>query len=127
MFNAACDTKQHHLLTETTTMAHDPRPQASIRTTSGADQTEPVGPYVDRSLTKRNPANDDAPASYSPEKSGSTTLGEIVVYDKPGTDHTPGDQGATVPPHSPNSWTPGRDYYKNNGMVGQDFTQNQGG
>lgn len=103
---------------------HDPRPQATIRTTGGSASTEPRGAYVDQSLTRRNvqPTADE----IVPARSGSTTLGEITVYDPPGVNHEPGDQGAEVPAHSPNSWQPDRDYYANGGMVGQDFFNNQG-
>lgn len=89
-----------------------------------ANETAFPGPYVDQSLTKRNPSHAVPPMGDTPAKSGSTTLGEVTIYDVPEVDHEPGDQGATEPPHSPNSWKPGRDPYKNNGMVGQDFMKN---
>jgi hypothetical protein len=106
--------------------ADPPAPQAALENKGGAAQTRPafIGPYVDQALTTRNP-----PATTIPDvpvKSGSTTLGEITVYDPPGVDHTPGGQGATTPPHSPNSWRPGRDPYKVDGMPGQDFLKNAG-
>ena len=53
-----------------------------------------------------------------------TTLGEIKVYDKEGTNHNPGDQGAEAPANAPNSWKPGRDLYANEGAVGQEFLNN---
>ncbi len=50
-------------------------------------------------------------------------------------DFTPGDQGAVPPPHAPNSWPieddaagipRSRDAYREGGMIGQDFLDNQG-
>ena len=81
------------------------------------------GPYVDPAITKAAPplgafgsntptaapnpegtvpdaSPADAPGS---EPSGSTTLGEVKVYDTPEVNHEPGDQGAVPPPHSPNN------------------------
>ena len=103
---------------------HDPRPQATIRTSGGSLATEPRGAYVDQGLTKRN--DSPTPDAILPARSGSTTLGEVTIYDIPTVNHEPGDQGAVVPPHSPNSWTPDRDYYTIDGMPGQDFFKNQG-
>ena len=85
-----------------------------------------------------------------PARSGSTTLGRVTIYD-PVTpqgvdlvDFEPGDQGAQPPPYSPNSWeiedqtinegvdgaqstqSRSRDYYRNGGMIGQGFLNNQG-
>lgn len=102
---------------------HDPRPQNVIRTSSGTNATEPVNAYVDQSLTKRNIDNGDVEEAL-PARSGSTTLGEITVYEKEGTNHEPGDQGATPPANAPNYMAPGRDLYANNGAVGQGFVNN---
>jgi hypothetical protein len=118
---------------------HDPRPQASIRTTSGTGETEPTGPYVDKSLTQRNPVNADPDAPFPPS-SGSTTLGDVrPVY---ASDHATEivkdaaiDNDPSDVPNSPNSWQiedvngvpRSRDYYRNDGMIGQDdFLKNQG-
>lgn len=122
--------------------SHDPRPQARIRTTSGTNQTEPVGAYVDRSLTKRNIDNGVVEEAHPP-RSGSTTLGDIRNFyaadaktEIENTDAATENVGVTPPPNSPNSWAieddadgipRSRDYYRNDGMHGQDFLKNQGG
>lgn len=91
-----------------------------------SNETARPGPYTDTSLTRRNVTNDDAPTP-TPARSGSTTLGGVTVYEVAGTNHEPGDQGATTKPHSPTAWAPGRDPYANGGAAGQDFLNNQGG
>lgn len=119
---------------------HDPRPQARIRTSSGANNTEPVGPYVDRALTRRNVDN-GVVAEPLPPRSGLTTLGGIRNFyaedaAKEIDSEVPAENvGVTAPPHSGNSWKiaddaagvpRGRDYYRNGGMHGQDYLGNQG-
>lgn len=101
-------------------MAEDLRPQAEIVTTQEPNAPAFRNAYVDPALTTRAVTNDDAPASYDPPAGGSTTLGGVTVYEKAGTDHEPGDQGAEKVPHAGNKWKPGRDLYANNGSVGQD-------
>lgn len=100
-------------------MAEDLRPQAGIETVKGDDRVAHANAYTDPALTTRQVTNDDAPESYDPPKSGPTTQGGVTVYEKEGTDHEPGDQGATPVPHAGNNWKPGRDLYANNGSVGQ--------
>lgn len=101
-------------------MSEDLRPQAEIVTTKGSDETQHRNAYVDPALTKRNVTNPDAPASYDPAPSGSTTLGGVTVYEKAGTDHEPANDAVVKVPAAGNSWRPGRDLYANNGSVGQD-------
>lgn len=109
-----------------------------------ANETAHAGPYVDQSITKRNVDNEAAGLTVPtpvPARSGATTLGETKIYetvDQAGAslvNHEPGDQGAQAIPHSPNSWAieddadgfpRSRDPYRNNGMTGQDFFDNQG-
>lgn len=92
-----------------------------------ANETAHAGAYVDQALTRRNVTN-PSPDAIVPELSGPTTLG-------PDTHSNAGDARveptienptAEVPPHSPPAWTPGRDYYANEGMAGQEFFDNQG-
>jgi hypothetical protein len=110
------------------TNPNDPRPQAKIETVSSNNLTAARGAYVDTSLTRRNGSS--TPDAILPLKSGSTTLGNIRRFYAENRaeeiDATVGDQGAVVPPHSPVAWKPGRDYYKIDGMVSQDFYKNQG-
>lgn len=101
-----------------------PSPQDNIENVSGTNRTAFIGPYTDRALTVRKPPAQTI--ADVPAKSGSTTLGDITVYDIPTVDHDPGDQGATQPAASGNKWVSGRDPYKNSGMVGQTFFNNQG-
>ena len=120
---------------------HDPRPQAKIRTTSGTNATEPRNAYVDQSLTKRNIDNGDVEEAHPP-RSGSTTLGDIrPVYANDAKTEIQNTAAATENanvdplPNSPNSWAieddeqgipRSRDYYRNEGMHGQDYLNNQG-
>ncbi len=118
-----------------------PSPQRSIQTTTAANQAARVGPYTDASLTTRN-AEETAAASDLPPGSGSTTTGGIrPVYANdqlPETENVAAE-GDNVdvdpPPHAPNKWARGtdangnrisRDPYRNNGMVGQTYLENQG-
>jgi len=82
-----------------------------------------TGPYTDPNITFRNPPSQTIVPT--PAKSGPTTLGGVTVYDAAGTNHEPGAQGATKPANAPLGWQPLRDPYRNNGMVGQDFFNNQ--
>lgn len=116
---------------------HDPRPQASIRTVAGTGTQEPTGPYVDKSITKRNIVQDAPPVS--PPKSGSTTLGSVRgVYAEDGVteiakDASIDNSAAVAPPHSPNSWKietidgipRSADPYRNSGLIGRDYLDNQ--
>ncbi len=84
-----------------------------------AQQARP-GPYVDQSLTQRGPYTQDGDP-VTPAPSNANTTGQTSVYDVAGTDHTPDNSDAPAVPAAPASWKPGRDPYKNQGMVGQDF------
>lgn len=90
------------------------------------EQARP-GPYTDVSLTRRNVTNPTA-VPQGPARSGSHTQGNIRRFyaedQVQEVDSTPTND-VDPPPHSPNHWAFGRDYYKNNGMVGQDFMRNQ--
>lgn len=77
------------------------------------------GPYVDTAITFRGPFT-PVVITPTPAKSGSTTLGGIVVYDKSGTVKT-GFSHTDKAASPPLAWRRGRDPYANNGMVGQDF------
>lgn len=101
---------------------NDPRPQASISTSGGVRRTEPRGAYVDQALTTRNLAGQTSQAvnPLRPFDRGNTK-----VYDVEGTQKTGFPDRAALP-HSPNAWRTGRDYYANNGMVGQPFFRNSG-
>ncbi len=122
------------------------------------------GPYIDPAITKApvpwGPHGQDANTT-APNPPGTVadpdpadepgarpqvvadTHKETPVYDVPGVNHEPGEQGAVKPPHSPNSWKTEdqtlnagtaqestqsypRDPYRNNGMIGQTFMRNQG-
>lgn len=101
-------------------------PQTEFSNSGHTNIPAHIEAYTDRTLTDRNVIPTDTVPTPQPTPSGSTTLGAITVYDPPNTNHTPDNDGAVTPPHSPNSWKPGRDPYKNNGMVGQDFFRNGG-
>jgi hypothetical protein len=112
------------------------RPQDEIQTTTG-NQTAHIGPYTDRSLTTRNPADVDIPAN--PRKTGSADQGNVrrfyavdKVDEKDSEEAHPEVDPA---PHSGNSWqreqdglgiTRSRDPYRQNGMTGQNFFRNGG-
>lgn len=92
------------------------------------------GPYKDPGLTR---AGDPDPNQVSTAAKPDTAdkLGRVTIYDAEGTNQEPGDQGAVTPPHSPTHWSieddaagipRSRDYYRNGGMIGQDFIDNQG-
>jgi hypothetical protein len=83
----------------------------------------------------------DTPAKHAPADVGNNSELNYEPVTSDGTspvDHAPGDQGAVVPPHSPVAWQIeqvdvegtdipfGRDPYRNDGMIGQDFLKNQG-
>jgi hypothetical protein len=80
-------------------------------------------PNITRPITTHDPEQEaDDPGI---PLSGSTTLGEVEVYDIPTVDHEPGDQGAESPPHSGSTtWVPDRDRYANEGAVGQEYLNN---
>lgn len=111
------------------------------------------GPYIDPAITKAPaplgafgaatktpaanvpgtiPAAHPANAPGSAPQTPATTHAQTKVYDVQGVNHEPGDQGAVTPPHSPNSWAieddsgvpRQRDYYRNDGMVGQGYLNN---
>lgn len=95
-------------------------PQSEVANTAEANAQAHIDAYTDRSITKRNVEPTEAVPTPLPAKSGSTTLGEVTVYDPAGTDHEPANADVNTPA-APNSWKPGRDPYKVDGMVGQDF------
>lgn len=99
---------------------NDPRPQVVINTVGGSRRAEPRGPYVDQALTTRNLAGQ---ASTAVDPLDEKNLGEVHVYDPAGRQKS-GFPEQTPLPNSPVAWRNGRDYYKNNGMVGQDFFKN---
>lgn len=119
-----------------------PAPQSEIVTTTAANATARVGPYTDRSLTKRNvvstPAASDLPAPKSPANSQGD-IRPVYAADKLSNieNVAAATENADVdpPPKSPNSWARGtvngrrvsRDPYANGGMVAQPFFENQGG
>ena len=118
--------------------ANDPRPQATIRTVSGTNGTEPRGAYVDQALTVRNPPT--TTIADDPPKSGSTTLGNIRrFYAADKTEEIEQDAtnpGVDPPPHSPNKWLiaddadgipRAADPYRNNGLHGRTYLNNAGG
>ncbi len=89
------------------------------------------GTYVDPALTQLGtPVQDPNFVDPKPDRN---SLGKTEVYDVAGTDHRPGEQGAAKPPHSPthmaievvDGFPRARDYYRNGGMIDQDFI-NQG-
>src|SRR5262245_64726044 len=84
----------------------------------------PPGPYTDPNITFRGPYTQSItnPLHQAPSGQQATT-----VYDVLGTNHNPGNQGAVPPAYAPLAWAPGRDYYKNGGMVKQPFFNHVGG
>lgn len=118
------------------TNSHDPRPQAVIRTVSGTGETEPRGPYVDQSITTRNPP--DATLPDDPLRSGAKTLGNIRRFyaedQVEEVDQDATNPAATPPEHAPMGWaiettddgiSRSRDPYRNAGMIGQDFLEQE--
>lgn len=79
------------------------------------------GPYVDPNITFRNPPHVDI--TPDPPKHSNPQL--VDVYDADGTQKS-GFSHTAQPAASPNSWRTGRDPYKNSGMVGQTYFDNQG-
>ena len=119
-------------------MPTDPRPQGAPPVTQGGtNRTAFRGPYVDQGLTLRNPP--DVAITPTPAKSGSATLGGIRNFYANDRAHeienTATNPDATAPEHAGNRWQieddsagipRSRDFYRNNGMIGQDFLMNQG-
>lgn len=117
-----------------------PAPQTEFNPSAAPNAVAHINPYTDRAITKRNVAQ---PGGFSPtddpKRSGSKTLGNIRrFYSNDKTEEiaqNATNPGVNPPPHSPNHWaiqTDGmgidraRDYYRNAGMIGQDFFKNQG-
>lgn len=102
-------------------------PQAEVVTGTADNSTARVGAYTDTAITKRNVNSSPAPTP-SPSRTGHVGKDVRRFYAEDGEteiENTASNPSAEKPPHSPNSWTPGRDPYANNGMVGQDFLRNQ--
>lgn len=111
---------------------NDPRPQATIRTTSGTNGVEPRGPYVDQARTRRNPP--DVAIPVNPAKSGSTTLGSTrpayAADQEVEIDNDATNPSAPVPARAPTAWPivddadgipRPKDPYRVDGMIGQEF------
>ena len=85
-------------------------------------------------VTGSNPSNfsETDPAAY-PAGTGVNTNTPTRVYEphsQAGVNQTvdPADLAPTdPPPHAPAYWPSGKDFYKNNGVTGQDFFDNQAG
>jgi hypothetical protein len=101
-------------------------PQSEVVNSGNTNQPPHLEAYTDPALTTRNATPATAVPDPVPAPSGSTTTGEVTVYDPPDIDHTPINAAAVAKPHAPNSWKPGRDPYKVDGMVGQDFFKRTG-
>lgn len=107
-----------------------PAPQSEVVTRSTTNNPARLNAYTDPNLTKRNavPTAGQTVMPPTPPPSGSTTLGNIrPVYanDKvQEIDQTASNPGVAIPAQAPNSWVPGRDPYKNQGMPGQEFFDN---
>ena len=105
---------------------NDPRPQVQIQTLSGPGVQAFRGPYVDQSLTIRNATS----TSTAVNPLVPNNLGGVKVYDpisQDGVDpvnHYPDNPESTIL-NEPTPWQLGRDLYKNQGMVDQDFFDNQ--
>jgi len=98
------------------------------------NEGEFMGACVDAEITLDGTPDDQVSEAVDPF-SDVDKLGDNEVYEVDGTNHSPGDQGATTPPHAPNKMAVeedgdgiarSRDPYRNDGMIGQDFMQNQG-
>jgi hypothetical protein len=100
----------------------DPRPQAQIQTVSTTRNQAFRGPYVDQAITYRNVTN--SPVTPFPSARNSTA--PVTVYDIPGVNHDPSNPARDMPAAKV-AWVPGRDPYKTDGMVGQDFFKNASG
>lgn len=100
---------------------NDPRPQVEIYTTGG-EVPGRRGAYTDQELTTLNA---DQVSDLVPVPFFQQALGGTGVYNPPefqGSDFS----AQPVKPHAPMAWRMGRDPYKNDGMVGQDFFKHGG-
>lgn len=77
-------------------------------------------PYADPTITRQNPPS----ASITPTPPYRTTNAPDLFYDAEGTQKS--GFSHTDPPPTPNPTYVGADPYKNNGMVGQTYLNNQG-
>jgi hypothetical protein len=121
--------------------ADPPAPQTEVITTSTVNNTARIGAYTDRTITRRNVQPTVPVPGPNPPRSGSKTLGNIrrfyaedKVEEKDQNAAATENVGVLPPPHSPNSWKirndaqgvpRSRDYYSNNGLIGQSFFDNQ--
>lgn len=97
----------------------------TIRTHVAADGDAPIGPYTDNSLTIVNPSNAAGSAVIEPDHLVPENVERPTrLYDNADTEYDASHPGAAVLPHATRDWVPGRDPYKNDGMVGQDFFKN---
>jgi hypothetical protein len=94
-----------------------------------ANEAARPGPYVDTSITRRNVDNGVVPEA-GPARSGSRTQGNIRRFyaedEVEEVDSHDTHPEVDPPAHNPNKWVFGRDPYANNGMVGQEYFNNQG-
>lgn len=117
-----------------------PNHQAEQYNTAEDNATAHIDPYTDRSITKRNVAQEVGfEPTDTPKRSGSKTQGNIRRFYAEDRveeiDQVATNPGVDPPPHSPNSWlietddegiSRSRDYYRNNGMISQGYLENQG-
>jgi hypothetical protein len=119
-----------------------------VRTTLAANSQAPRGVYVDQAITRVNvvqPPGTVAGQGYTPgvpelvrtsirNNQGSTRRFYAADRKDEIANHETNPSAPPIP-HSPNSWKieldslgipRSRDYYRNNGMIGQDFFKNQG-
>jgi hypothetical protein len=101
---------------------NDPRPQVQINTVGGSKHQAPRNAYTNPPATFVNLQGQVGTTPALP-LGNDLKNAETPVYDVPGIDHTPDNPPSNVP-NAPNIWVEGRDYYKNNGMIGQPFFRN---
>lgn len=120
--------------------ADPPAPQTDLITTTGSNKPARVGPYTDRSLTKRNAtgtAVSDQPAAPTPKIK---SVRPVYAVDKQTEIDTvaAATANAAVEPavQAGNSWkietddqgiSRSRDFYRNNGVTGEPHLLNGGG
>lgn len=118
--------------------ADPPAPQTDLITSSGNNKPARVGPYTDRSLTKRNATGtavtDQPPASGAVPKSVRPVYATDKQTEIQATEAATENAGVAPAPQAGNKWkietvdgvSRPRDFYRNEGVIGEDYLNNGG-
>ncbi len=122
--------------------ADPPAPQSEVVALSSTNNPARIGTYTDPALTDRNVDGEVAPSDLPEKKTVGNSQGDIrPVYANDQNSNIENVAAATEnaavtpPPHAPNKMAGARDSnnifrardpYRNNGMTGQSYLNNQG-